>query len=47
VNGNGLDRVAFHIDVPNLNCEVITRENVSTVVGKSDIGDGGDDFGEE
>lgn len=47
MDGNRLDGLAFHVNIPNLDCEVVTGENVSTIMGKADVGDGGDDFGKE
>lgn len=42
-----LDRFVLHIDVPNSQCQVVPRQDVSTVLGEFDIGDGRDDLGEE
>lgn len=47
VNWDGLHGLSFHVHIPDLYCEVIAREDISTVVGKSYVRDGGDYFGEE
>lgn len=47
VDGDGLDWLAFHVDIPNLHCQVVPGHNVPPVVGESHVGDGGDNLGEE
>ena len=47
VDGNGFDRLALHVDVPDLDGEVVAGEDVAAIVGEADVGNGGDDFGEE
>lgn len=47
MDGNCLYGLTLHGHIPDLYCQVVSREDVATVVGKSDVGDGGDDFGEE
>lgn len=47
VDGDGLDGLSLHVDIPDLDRQVIPRHDVSAVVGESDVGDGGDDFGKE
>ena len=37
----------FHVDVPDLERQIVPREDVSTVVAELDIRDRGYDFGEE
>lgn len=44
MDGNRLDWLLLHVDVPNLDGEVIARKNVSSIVRKSDIGYGRNDF---
>ena len=44
VDGDGLDGLSFHVDIPYLDGQVISGENVPTIVGEADIGNGGDDF---
>lgn len=44
---NGLDWLSLHVDVPDLDGKIVAGENVTTVMGKANVGDGGDDFGEE
>ena len=34
---NGLDRSTFHVDIPDLQREIITRENIATVVTELDV----------
>jgi hypothetical protein len=34
---NGLDRSGFHVDIPDLQREIVTRENISTVVTEFDV----------
>lgn len=47
VDGDGLDWLAFHVDIPNLHCQIVPGHNVPPVVGESHVGDGGDNLGEE
>lgn len=47
MNVDSLDWFVLHGDIPNLERQVITRQDVSTVFGEFDIRDGRDDFGEE
>ena len=47
VDGDGFYGLAFHVDVPDFDGEVVAGEDVAAVVGEADVGDGGDDFGEE
>lgn len=42
-----LDRLLLVPYIPDLQSQVISGEDVLTVLGEFDIGDGGDDFGEE
>ena len=37
VDRDRLDRLAFHINVPDLDGEVVARENVAAIIGKADI----------
>ena len=41
------DWLAFHIDIPDLDGEVVAAEDVSTIMREADIRDRGDDFREE
>lgn len=47
VDGYCLHRLSLHVDIPDLDGEVVAGEDVTTIVGEADIGDGGDDFGKE
>jgi len=47
VNLDRPDRSRVHVDVPDLEREIIPREHVSPVVAELDVRYGGDDFGEE
>lgn len=47
VNRNGLQWPVLHVDVPDLQIEVVARQDVSSIVAELDIRDGRDDFGEE
>lgn len=47
VDGDGLDWLTFHVDVPDLDREVVTREDVAAVMTETDVGDGRDNFREE
>lgn len=47
VDRDCLDRLPFHIDIPDLHGQIVTRQDVAAVMGETDIGDGGDDFGKE
>lgn len=40
VDRDGLDRLPLHVDVPNLDGQVISGEDVSAVVRESDVRDG-------
>lgn len=44
VDRNGLDGLALHVDVPDLDSEVVTGEDITAIMGESDIRDGRDDF---
>lgn len=47
VDGDGFYGLTLHVDIPDFDSKVVTGEDVSTVMGEANIGDGGDDFGEE
>lgn len=47
VNGDRLDRARIHVDVPNLERQVVTREDIAPVVGELDVRDGRDNLGKE
>jgi hypothetical protein len=47
VDVNGLHGLALHIDVPNLQRHIISRENEAPISAEPDIRDGGYDLGEE
>ena len=45
--GVRFDGLRLHVEIPDLDGEVISRNHVATGVGKLDVGDGRDDLGEE
>lgn len=47
MNGYGLDRLRFHIDVPQFQGEVVPGEDVPATGTEFDVIDGGEDFREE
>lgn len=47
VDVDGLDGSALHVDVPDLQCEVVTRENVASILAELDIRDRRNNFREE
>lgn len=47
VDGDGFYRLTLHVDIPDFDGKIVTGEDVATVMGEANIGDGGDDFGEE
>ena len=47
VNIYCLHWLPFHVHVPDLDSEVVTREDVAAIVREADVRDGGDDFGKE
>lgn len=47
VHVDRLHRLRLHVDVPDPQREVVAREDVATVLGELDVGNGGDDLGEE
>lgn len=47
MDGNGLHRLSLHINIPDLDGEVVAGEDVAAVVAEADVRDGGDDFREE
>ena len=47
VNWNGLDRLALHVDVPDLDGQVVAGKDIATIVREADVGYGGDNFREE
>lgn len=47
VDRDRLDRLAVHVDVPDLEREVVAREDVPPVVAELDVRDRRDDLGEE
>jgi hypothetical protein len=47
MNINGLYRLVIHVDIPNLQCQVISRKDISTIMTKVDIRDRRDDLGKE
>ena len=42
-----LDWLILHGDIPNLECKVITRQDVFSVFGEFDVRDGRDNLGKE
>ena len=47
MNVDRLDRLILHGDVPDLQSEVVSGQDIPPISGELDIRDGGDDFGEE
>jgi len=47
VDGERLDRLRLHVQVPHFHRKIIPRYHVATRVGELDVRDGGDDFREE
>ena len=47
VDRDRLYRLLLHVDVPDLDGQVVAGEDVAAVGGEADVGDGGDDFGKE
>jgi len=47
MNIESLDRLVFHVDVPNFQGQIVTRQNISSIRAKFDIRDRGDDLGKE
>lgn len=44
---NRLDGPVLHVDIPDLERQVVSREDVSSIMAKLDIRYRRDDFGEE
>ena len=44
---NRLDRLLVHVDIPYFQCEVVTRQNITTISTELDIGDTRNDLREE
>lgn len=47
VDVDRLDRLALHRRVPDLQCQVVPRQDIFAILGELDVGDGRDDFREE
>lgn len=47
VDRDGLDGLPLHVHVPDFDGQVVTGQDVAAIVAEADIGDGGDDLGEE
>jgi hypothetical protein len=47
VYGNSLDGSRLHIDVPDLQRQIVPRQDVSAVMAELDVGYRGNDFGKE
>jgi hypothetical protein len=47
MDGNGLHGLSLHVDIPDLDGEVVSGKDVTTVVAEADVGDGRNDLGEE
>lgn len=47
VDVDGLDRLALHCDVPDLQGQVVSGDDISSVSAKLTIGNGRDDFRKE
>ena len=43
----GLHRLVLHVDVPNLDGEVVARHDVAPTIAEAHVRDGRDDFREE
>lgn len=44
MNWDGLQRSRLHVDIPDLEGKVVTREDVTTVMAELDVRDGRDDL---
>ena len=44
---NGLDWFRLHVDVPDLQRQIVSREDVPSIMTELDVRDRRDDFGEE
>lgn len=47
MNGDRLHRPRVHIDIPNLERQVVPRQDVPPVMTEFDVRDRGNDLGEE
>lgn len=47
MNRDSLDRLAFHGNIPNLEGEVIPRQNVFSILAELQVRDGADNFREK
>jgi hypothetical protein len=47
MNIDSLYRLVIHIDIPNLQCQIISGKNISTIMTKVDIRDGRNNFRKE
>ena len=47
VDGDGLDGLSLHVHIPDLDGQVVARQDMSAIEGEADVGDGRDDFGKE
>ena len=47
VDGDGFQWPVLHVDVPDLQVEVVARQDVSSIMAELDIRDGRDDLREE
>jgi hypothetical protein len=44
VDGDSLDWLSLHVDIPDLDGQIVPRHNVAAVVGESHVGNGRDDL---
>ena len=42
-----LDRLVFHVNVPDLECQIVARENVASITAEFDVRNRGDNLREE
>jgi len=47
VDADGLDRLRLHVQIPDLEREIVTRQDVSAVSAEFDVRNRGDDLREE
>jgi len=47
MDGDCLYWLLVHVDIPDLDSQVVARQDVPAIVGEADVRDGGDDFREE
>lgn len=47
VDRDSLDGLSFHVDIPHLDGQVVSGDDIPAIVGEANVGNGGNDFGEE